>query len=141
MSKASGDSRQRREAISRPAKITLGVVVLFAAVAGGFLLGRGSADTSTAATGQCGDARAEIAKLYKEQQQPSDGLPAAVQPPAQATLTMMNVVLQNPDCFNAEERATAQTTKDQIATDANNAAVSAAADKIAACAAGTALSC
>ncbi|WP_159053492.1 hypothetical protein [Streptomyces regalis] len=54
---------------------------------------------------------------------------------------MVNVVLQNPDCFSAETRATAQTAKDQIETNANNAAVWDAADKIADCAAGTSLNC
>ncbi|MFG2475664.1 hypothetical protein [Streptomyces fagopyri] len=47
--------------------------------------------------------------------------------------TMSNVILQNADCFDAETRATAQTFKDQTEADAQDAAVSDAADRVAQC--------
>jgi len=130
----------RPASVSRSAKIALSIVSLFAAVSGGFLLGHATAagdDGSTAM--QCAEVKQTLATLSKEKE-------AAITEPSQAdqtqqTLTVMNIVLQNPDCFSTETRATAQTAKDQIETNANNAAVWGAADKIAGCAAGTSFNC
>ncbi|WP_328672475.1 hypothetical protein [Streptomyces sp. NBC_00328] len=105
---------------SRKIRERTGVLVAVAAVlvtgslACGFVVGRATAPTSDTEAATCSSAELAVDRLVAEGD--------AVEPTADTQEekdkrlnTMANVILQNPDCFDADVRAQAQTAKDQLA--------------------------
>ncbi|MFJ5973493.1 hypothetical protein [Streptomyces sp. NPDC093060] len=112
--------------------ITIGVFCLALACLGiGFYAGRATAPKSSAKAAGCSTVQATLDRLLQQQKAaPTDDPQNSA---SELLLTASNVVLQNPNCFDTETRATAQTAKDQAASNQNSAAVSGAADRIAKC--------
>ncbi|MEV1086214.1 hypothetical protein AB0I98_49855 [Streptomyces sp. NPDC050211] len=96
----------------RHLRIAAAVTVAVLAAAGGFLAGRTTAPTSGGDGSACTSAKAAMDQAVKE----SADTPAdAEQGVKDARAAMMvNVVLQNPDCFSVAMRAQAQTAKDEL---------------------------
>jgi hypothetical protein len=109
--------------------VAVAAVLVAGSAVGGFVAGRMTAPTNADGGAACSSATSTLDRMLK------------VEAPADETQeaknlrigTMSNVILQNPDCFDAETRATAQAFKDQRASDDKDAAVSDAADHIAEC--------
>lgn len=85
---------------------------LLAAVAAGFAAGRLTApgNGQTAATA-CDGIRQSSARAFRSAARELDTDPATAQADAR---TAANLVLQNRDCFSADDRAQAQTVLDQV---------------------------
>lgn len=112
--------------------ITIGVFCLALVCLGlGFYAGRATAPEPAIGADGCSNARTTLDQLLQEEKTASPNDPQNVK--NQWLLTVSNVVLQNPGCFDAEMRATAQTAKDEVASSENSAAVSDAADRMAQC--------
>ncbi|MFF0736935.1 hypothetical protein ACFYVK_35640 [Streptomyces chartreusis] len=115
---------------NRALMVLAGVAVLAAAV-GGFAAGRETAPAGDSKAG-CASTETSLRGLLDE----SSAAPASEDQATknQRLSTMANLILQNPDCFDAETRAQAQTAKDQIAAGADAQALSDAAARAAQCA-------
>lgn len=129
MSQEAGQGRPSR---GRAVLLLAGVAVL-AAAAGGFVAGRETAPAGGSKAG-CASAQVSLRGLLDEHSATSAVAVEDRQVRSQLLSTMANLILQNPDCFDAETRAQAQTAKDQLAAGADAEALSDAAARAAQCA-------
>lgn len=121
-----GEAERRHSSGLVVGSIAAILVVAFA----GFVAGRVTASDGIKADG-CSAAKAALDRLLEE----ANGAPGDEQQTVKNTrlVTLSNVVLQNPKCFDVETRAQAQTAKDQVASNESSAAASDTADRITQC--------
>lgn len=107
----------------RVAVVAAGALLL---AGGGFIAGRETAPARADGDTACTSAMSTANRLVQEGKDAPGDEEQAVKDQRQATL--VNVVLQNPGCFDAETRAQAQTTKDSMAAQANSDAAARAGE-------------
>jgi len=122
---------QQSEGERRATRVVVAVAIAVLTVGGSFIVGRMTAPADKEGSAVCSAANAALDRLLEE----GKGAPADEQQDVKDTrlLTLSNVVLQNPDCFDTEMRAQAQTAKDQVASNESSAAASENADRITQC--------
>jgi hypothetical protein len=116
--------RRRQLAVITGAVLTAGLLA-----AGGFIAGRMTEQTHSDEA--CSGPQGALEKMLQTTKD-EPYVEQAVK--TQRASDLANLVLQNPGCFPAEMRAQAQTSKDQIAANANSAALSDAAKRASQCA-------
>lgn len=92
--------------------ITIGAIVALAAAGGGFAAGRATApDESQAAKNACTSTLADFHAAMKASEEANAN--GTTTPGQEQALIATNIVLQNPTCFSAKDRASVQTWKEQ----------------------------
>jgi len=118
-------------------RVLLILSIVIAAGLPSFAIGRITAPASSGGTAaHCVDVKKSEHELKDVKVSANDT--AAIQ---QVVRNVMNLVIQNPDCYSPALRAQAQTTLDQLTQNANAAAVANAAESIRECADGVGFGC
>ncbi|MER6350702.1 hypothetical protein ABT186_02300 [Streptomyces sp. NPDC001634] len=117
---------QQIEAERRATRVVAAVVVVVLTAGGSFIAGRVTAPAKDEGGNACASATAAMNRLLQEGKDAPVDEQQTVKD--QRLATVVNVVLQNPNCFSADMRAQAQTTKDNMAAQANSDAAARAGE-------------